>query len=119
MMHELKIWPEYFELVATGHKTVELRREDDRQFAVGDVLELREWDLQRLPEAVRRFWSGLFQLSDEVRFRFEPQGYTGRECRVQVTHVLRDPEGRWLQSGVVALSIGLWAHSSSMEGSSL
>ena len=41
--HELKSWPEYFERLVLGHKTFELRREDDRKFAVGDLLRLREW----------------------------------------------------------------------------
>lgn len=109
MTHELKIWPKYFEAVTHGSKTVELRREDDRQFAVGDVLVLREWDVRRLPESVQRFWAGTLHLAEEARALFEEQGYTGRSCRVEVTHVLRDPEGGWLQPGVVALSIrGGW-----------
>jgi len=60
--HELKIWPEYFRAVADGRKTFEVRR-DDRGFAVGDVLKLREW---------------------------EPVGnrYTGRRVIVEVTYKL-------------------------------
>lgn len=42
--HELKIWPEHFETVISGQKTVELQREDNCHFEVGDVLVLREWD---------------------------------------------------------------------------
>jgi hypothetical protein len=79
-MHVLKIWPEYFEAVVSQVKTVELRREEDRHFTVGDEILLREWDPQQ-------------------------HQYTQRQCRVQVTHVLRDPDGHWLQPGVVALSI--------------
>ena len=41
--HELKILPEYFEPVLTGDKTFELRM-DDRNFQVGDILVLKEWD---------------------------------------------------------------------------
>lgn len=84
MKREMKIWPEHFTAVASGDKTVELRQEDDRQFDVGDVLVLREW--------ISHNTLGLGI-------------YTGRQVSVKVTHVLRDEEGRWLQPGVVALSI--------------
>lgn len=62
--HELKTWPPYFDAVLYGEKPFEVRR-DDRGFAVGDVLWLREWD-----PATKE--------------------YTRRECRVAVTYVLRD-----------------------------
>lgn len=38
-----KIWPEYFEAVASGKKTFELRL-NDFDVAVGDTLILQEWD---------------------------------------------------------------------------
>lgn len=41
--HELKCWPAYFDQVAFGTKTFEVRL-NDRGFRVGDELELREWD---------------------------------------------------------------------------
>lgn len=96
MTHTLKIWPGHFEVVACGAKTVEVRREDDRHFEVGDVLVLRE-----------------FVETDMDLFDTEPTwipaeggSYTGHTCTVVVTHVLRDPESHWLQPGVVALSVG-------------
>jgi hypothetical protein len=41
--HELKIWPEQFAAVKAGHKLSETRF-NDRNFAVGDILWLREYD---------------------------------------------------------------------------
>ena len=43
MIHELKILPEYFEAVAGGAKSFELRK-DDRGFTVGDEIILKEWN---------------------------------------------------------------------------
>jgi hypothetical protein len=42
-VHDLKIWPVYFDALADGRKTFEYRR-NDRDYAVGDVLHLREWE---------------------------------------------------------------------------
>ena len=78
-LHELKCWPAYFSAVADGRKRVELRR-NDRAYAVGDILRLREWD----PRTAH---------------------YTGAWALAHVLHVLDDPNGHWLQPGVVALSI--------------
>ncbi len=66
--HELKTWPEYFAAVWDGRKTFELRRDDGRGFAVGDVLWLREW-------------------------RPTDQEYTDRHVRARVTYVLRGTAG--------------------------
>ena len=41
--HELKIKPEYFFAIKSGHKKFELRK-NDRNFKVGDQLILCEWD---------------------------------------------------------------------------
>jgi len=78
MIHELKCWPEFFEPVANGIKTFELR-DDDRNYQVGDILKLREW------------------IKDE--------GYTGRNTYVTVTYILSGLP--WLQAGYVAMAIKL------------
>jgi Domain of unknown function (DUF3850) len=75
--HELKVWPEYFEALVEGRKTFELRK-DDRGFAVGDVLDLREW-------------------------KPETEQYTGWSETFDVTYILRDTEH--LAPGYVAMGI--------------
>lgn len=42
MIHELKVWPDFFDDLCSGKKSFELRKLD-RPFAVGDTLCLREW----------------------------------------------------------------------------
>lgn len=42
-MHDLKIWPPYFDDVLSGTKSFEVRK-NDRKYVVEDVLRLREWD---------------------------------------------------------------------------
>jgi hypothetical protein len=41
--HSVKVWPSYFEAMLRGDKTFEWQL-NDRDYAVGDVLILREWD---------------------------------------------------------------------------
>ena len=83
--HELKCWPEFFEPVSDGSKTFELRK-NDRHFAIGDVLHLREWD-------------------DHI------ESYTGRECRRKITYMLEGvgggciPPYLGLMRGYVILSL--------------
>lgn len=45
-VHDLKLWPEYFEPVISGEKTFEFRR-NDRGYQKGDKLILREFDTDR------------------------------------------------------------------------
>lgn len=77
--HELKTTQPHFERVRSGAKRAEIRR-DDRGFAVGDVLVLREYD----PAT---------------------DSYSGRTVEVHVTHVLAGFEG--LAAGFAALSFEL------------
>lgn len=75
MIHELKTWPEYFEKVWDAKKPFEIR-ENDRGFAVGDVLRLLEFDPEKLE-------------------------YSGRSIDATITYVGRDLPG--LKKDYVAL----------------
>jgi hypothetical protein len=75
-IHCLKTWPGYFGPVLDGSKTFEVRKQD-RDFRVGDVLVLQEW---------------------------EPASkvYTGRVIAKRVTHLMT-----WMiESGHCAMSLG-------------
>lgn len=81
--HHLKTWPEFFDAIADGRKTFEIR-ENDREFQVGDTLVLH------------RFVAG-----------FGPDGgrYTGERLRVVVTYMTE-----WAQApGTVVMAIQLEA----------
>lgn len=74
-IHDLKTLPEYYAAVEKGIKTYELRF-DDRNYAVGDMLILREWENGK---------------------------YTGRRLTATITHILKDFAG--LTDGWAVLSI--------------
>ena len=106
--HDLKILPEYFEAILDGTKTDELRQEDDRMYAVGDVLVLHEWQrpYTNLIQALKDYRNAHPEVSLlEAREAIDLPGYTGRAVTVEVTYVLRDYNRHWLQPGVAALSI--------------
>lgn len=70
--HVLKTWPEYFQDVLELRKTFEVR-ENDRDYKVGDVLEMREFDPDIL-DADNPTLEG---------------SYSGRVLRRRVTYVLQ------------------------------
>ncbi len=72
--HRLKTVQPYFDAVATGAKTAELRKED-RVFQVGDLLLLDEWTGSE---------------------------FTGRYVVAEITHITRGPP--WFAAGYCMLS---------------
>lgn len=76
-VHKLKCWPDFYEAVKRGDKTVELRK-NDRNYRVGDVLVLQEWDPLDAT-------------------------YQGAEFEVLVTHITEARD--FLKEGILALSI--------------
>lgn len=88
-LHELKCWPAEFAAVWQGVKTFEVRR-DDRGFAVGDVLHLREYD----PGTA---------------------GYSGRSVKANVTYIL-DREVWPLGDDIVVMAIVVYWHGTTRAG---
>jgi hypothetical protein len=87
-VHELKIWPPSFAAMARGAKRFEARWGDDRRYAVGDWLVLREWDPAE-PDVAR--------------------AYTGRCLRATVTyveHVSGYQFGQWNEDPLWLLGLG-------------
>lgn len=85
-VHEVKIWPQYFDAVANGTKPFEIRK-NDRDYKVGDELTLLE-------------------------FRPKVGEFTGRIQRRIITYVVEaserndDVAGRGLQPGYCVLGLG-------------
>ncbi len=80
-IHRLKLNSAYYNDSASGIKTFEIRK-NDRNFQVGDILELREW-----------VWSDLEQKG----------AHTGEVHRKVITYILEDTE--YLHDGFVCLAV--------------
>lgn len=78
--HNLKILPPFFQAVWNDEKRCELRK-DDRDYQVGDIILLMEWDGEK---------------------------YTGSCLLVEITHILRNCPEYGLQDGYCILSIKHW-----------
>lgn len=74
---EIKIYPCYFEEVASGRKRAELRK-NDRNYQPGEIYRMREYDGYK---------------------------YTGRSVLVYITHVLKNCTG--LKDGFCIFSFGV------------
>lgn len=77
-IHRLKCEAPFFDAVEVGRKTAELRN-DDRNFQVGDVLEL-------------------------IRTKNGAPTHAGAKVQAVVTHIVRSSDGPWLAPGYVMLS---------------
>lgn len=75
MIHELKIYPQWFNAVISGKKSFEIRK-NDRPFQEGDLLALNEYDYDH---------------------------YTGNSCLVYVDFIMNSPE--YVKKDMVVMSI--------------
>ena len=74
----LKCWPEFFASLASGVKTFDIREERDREFRVGDILVMEEYDI-------------------------ETDHYSGQQLAFEVTFCLRRQP--WVPLGYVAMGL--------------
>ena len=81
MTHKLKTWPEYYNAILTGKKKFEIRK-NDRDYKVGDTLDLREYD-------------------------HKTKSYTGNEMNVEVTYILTNDNPFIKIDGFVIMSINV------------
>jgi Domain of unknown function (DUF3850) len=84
MVHRLKTVQPYFDAALNGEKSFELRRHD-RDFQVGDLVELREWNQQG-------------------------KSFTGREVSFLIIYILDSEQGGkyGLKDGYCILGLGEW-----------
>lgn len=73
-VHFLKVLPEYYEALASHRKTFEVRK-NDRDYKVGDILVLREWN-------------GI---------------YTGRHITTGISYILDNP--KFCKPGYIVMSL--------------
>ena len=77
MKHYLKTWPEFYDLMESGDKNFELRK-DDRDYNKGDTLHLQKYDMEK--------------------------GYYGKYMEVLVTCVVRNVPEFGLTKGFCIMS---------------
>lgn len=68
MIHILKTWPIYFQKVKSNEKPYELRF-NDRDYQVGDILILKEWDPESqlfTGDSCRRFVTFMGESCEEI-----------------------------------------------------
>jgi hypothetical protein len=71
IMHELKVWPVYLDAILNGEKPFEIRRHD-RDFRVGDVLRLREYDPEEGGYGKRQSWQTVTYVMPGGRWGVSP-----------------------------------------------
>ena len=86
MEHKLKTWPVFFADVESGVKTFEIRK-NDRNFQVGDILILEEYDP--------------WELTEECQVG----KYTGHKLRVIVNYTIRLNRIPGISDGFIGMGI--------------
>lgn len=72
MLHEIKIWPKYFEAKLRGFKPWEIRK-NDRNYQVGDYLAENEYDPVKKEYTGRKIVEEITYILDDCGY--VPEGY--------------------------------------------
>jgi len=64
-VHDLKIWPEQYQKVVNGHLSFQYR-ENDRNYQMGDVLILNEWNPKKNEFTGRKMCARVKYVFDEM-----------------------------------------------------
>lgn len=80
MIHALKILPEYFEAMAAGTKSFEVRK-NDRPYHTGDYVALNEWN--------REQYTGKMHIAKDCLYTKRAGILQGRLCNFEL-RALRD-----------------------------
>lgn len=92
--HKLKCWPEHFQAIIDGSKTNEIRL-NDRDYRVGDVLYLCEWN-----PIIDKHIDGTPMI-----LKYEAGHYTGRDIFKIVTYIIDGFKFPGVSPGYVCMSI--------------
>lgn len=109
-IHELKIWPEFFDAVDSGKKKFDVRK-NDRGFKEGDVLVLREFEPCENCAGIGSFRNGSMpdaSSADNItcsRCDGRKGKYLERQCYVVVTYIMTHKAGNGVDKGFVVMSI--------------
>lgn len=108
MVHAVKAYPEYYNGLATGDKTFEVRK-NDRPYAVGDILAVNEFIPAEQVEcdtstdllAPFRKIATAFQIATSRKVK--GGCYTGACKLFKITYILDDP--KFCKDGMVILGL--------------
>lgn len=103
--HLLKVHPAYFEDLAAGTKTFEVRR-NDRGYQTGDLLTLAEWDGRRNPNNANHDQCADPDRRCVITGRGNNCPWTGQALAAVITYVYAgDPRWEDLRHGFIVLGL--------------
>ncbi len=89
-VHVLKSWPKQFEAALSGAKRHELRNAD-RNFEVGDHIQLREYDPETKKYSGRNLFAAILYITDvNNQCALSPEGLNSGYCILSIAVLAAD-----------------------------